>query len=770
MHMLYYNRPAKCWEEALPIGNGRMGAMIYGRPDTERIELNEDTLWAGGPSDEIGYAIRENIGEVRHLIREGKYADATRLTTEMTGTHRVQSYLLAGNLHLAFGHETCTDYTRSLDLTTAITKTRYQANGVMFTSENFVSTPHQVIATRIAADQPGVIQLTLSADSLMRAEVSTNGAELTMIGRCPFAMPRGASDPVWEQDGRTGMQYVVKARLIVTGGKIFPGEQSLTVNDADEVVMLVAIHTGYRNWNQPPSADVASMTRLCDAQLDTAQAAGWDRIKDDHIRDYASLYSRVSLDLGARDERPTDEILATCKDPAANAALINLVFNYGRYLLISCSRPGTQPANLQGIWNDKLLPPWESDYHVNINLQMNYWPAETCNLADCAEPLFKFVSDMAESGKRPAQKLYNARGWCMHHASDIWRYPYTVGACPHHAFWPTASAWLCQHLWEHYAFSGDTGFLRKALPIMKEAAIFFVDYLIENEKGELVTSPSTSPENIFFEPGTQNKAAVCEGSAMDQTMLRELFTCVIEASEILGERDAITDEIENTRIKLAMPKIGSDGRLLEFGIEAEEPQPGHRHTSHLYGVHPGWMFTPTQHHDIYEACRKALDFRGDKSTGWAMGWRVAMWARFRDGNRALTIIGNLLSYVDASAEMNYSNGGGLYANLWDAHPPFQIDGNFGVTAGIAEMLLQSHRKTPEGHTLIDLLPALPDAWQQGSVSGLRARGGIEASFAWQNGRITELTLKAASDITIQLDQPDASRTLTLHAGNNTVAI
>jgi len=770
LHTLKYNQPAKYWEEALPMGNGRLGAMIYGRTDKERIELNEDTLWAGGPSDESGYSIRENINKVRDLIREGQYADATKLTEEMTGEHRVQPYLLAGNLQLAFGHDSVTGYTRSLDISKAISTTTYQVNGISFAREHFVSAPHQVIAMRITANQPSAVEMTLSADSLMQTEVSTAGAELTMAGQCPLAMPRGATEPIWEQDGKTGMRYVVKARLIAQGGQIESSDQTVTARGADSLILLVAIQTGYRHWNQTPSTDIADMASRRDAQLDAAESAGWDSIKEEHIKEYRALYARVSLDLHASDERPTDEILSTCKDPADNTALVNLVFNYGRYLLISCSRTGSQPANLQGVWNDKLLPPWESDFHLNINLPMNYWPAETCNLAECAEPLFQFISDMAASGKRPAQKLYNARGWCMHHTSDLWRYPYTSGGYANHAFWPMASAWLCQHLWEHFAFSGDTAFLRKALPVMKEAAIFFVDYLVENKEGELITSPSTSPENIFFEPGTQKKAAVCEGSAMDQTMLRELFTCVLEGSNILGESDAITTEVEAALAKLALPRIGSDGRLLEFGIEAEEPQPEHRHTSHLYGVHPGWMFTPSDHPDLYKACRKSLDFRGDKSTGWAMGWRVALWARFRDGNRALAIIGNLMTYVNADAKVNYQRGGGLYANLWDAHPPFQIDGNFGVTAGIAEMLLQSHCKTPEGHILVDILPALPDAWQQGSVAGLRARGGIEASFAWQSGCLTALTLTAARDITIQLQYPNASQTLKLQPGSTTITI
>lgn len=766
VNTLHYNKPAKFWEEALPLGNGRIGAMVYGKVGKEKIELNEDTLWSGAPSDEDGYSIKENIDAVRKLLREGKYAEATDLTNQMIGTHSVQRYLLAGNLYLDFDiKDESTVYERSLDLESAVSTTEFKNDNISFNRESLISFPHQVMAMRLSADKPGNISFKLSGDSQIRYQTRASENNLVINGTCSLYEFRDEEDKtIWEKDGKTGIKYVVKASILNSGGSVKALDDEISVENADEAVLLVAIRSSFIDWDKDPVADHNSLEEECDKDLKLATEAGWETLRNSHIDDYQNLYNRVKLDLGAKDDRFTDVILNECDDPAENTALVNLVFNYGRYLLISSSRPGTQPANLQGIWNDKRFAPWCSDYHVNINLQMNYWPAETCNLSDCAEPLIKFLKDMAESGKRPAKKLYNARGWCMHHCSDIWRYPYTAGRWANHAFWPTASAWLCQHLWEHYAFNEDREILSEILPIMKEAAIFYVDYLIENSEGKLVASPSTSPENAFFEPGTEEKAAVCEGSAMDQTMIRELFETTIEGCSISGDSDPILNEIKEALGKLAMPKIGKDGRVLEFGIEAGEPQPNHRHISHLYGVFPGWMFTPSRLPEFYEASQKSLEVRGDKSTGWAMGWRVAMWARFRNGNRALNVIGNLLTYINADSEMNYMNGGGLYANLWDAHPPFQIDGNFGVTAGIVEMLLQSHQKTAEGNIIIDLLPALPDAWQKGSVSGLRARGGLEISFRWENRKVYDLKINSSHNITISLTCNGDEKAISLQAG------
>lgn len=766
MNTLWYEKSAAFWEEALPLGNGRIGAMIYGGVARERIDLNEDTLWSGRPSEETGYKIRENIDTVRQLIRAGKYAEANALTDEMTGQHDTQSYQMAGNLYLDFaGDETCTGYRRTLDLQSAMATSTFEKDDAIFVRESFVSEPHQLVVMRLAADKPGRIQFTLSADSQMHFSSSAEGQFLTLKGQCPFCnySRRPQGEVTWEENGLGGMKYVVRAKVIPTGGHVAATGPKLVVSGTDEVLLLVAIATGFQRWDLAPSDDVQAMTVRCDEQIRAAESLGWNSLKAAHLADYQALYNRMSLDLGASDDRPTDAMLKAAANPEDNAALINLVFNYGRYLLISSSRAGTQPANLQGIWNDKVIAPWRSNYTTNINLEMNYWPAETCNLADCAEPLFTMVKELSVSGRRAAAKLYNARGWCLHHNCDLWRYTWTGGSKAQHAFWPVGGAWVCQHLYEHFRFNRDTSKLAAFLPIMKDAAAFLLDFMIENEKGELTTSPSTSPENRFLEPGRGSHSSVCEGSAMDLIMIRELFENILEASGILGDRDALTTEIEVALGRLAMPKIGSDGRLLEFGMEVDEHQPQHRHISHLYGVYPGWMFTPERMPEYYEANRKSLDVRGDKSTGWAMGWRVAMWARFLDGNRALGVIGNILNYVDADTEMRM-HGGGLFANLWGAHPPYQIDGNFGVAAGIGEMLLQSHQTDEEGRVIVQILPALPDAWTKGTVSGMRARGGLEVSFSWEDGHVSGLTISSACNQTIVIEKGTHRTQVVIKAG------
>lgn len=776
MNLLWYEKPAEFWEEALPLGNGRLGGMIFSHPECERIQLNEDTLWSGRPSDEDGFSVQEDINEVRQLLQDKKYAAATTRTDRMTGAHDSQSYQMIGNLYLDFKSEgEVQNYRRQLDLNTATQTTVFTQGHTTFTREAFISANYQVLALRLSADAPDQLSFSLAMDSLMRHSCSVTENQCNLVGQCPFSnKARGERDTVWEADGKGGIKYVVKIRVLQIGGTCSASQDNTSVNveQADEAVVFLAVRTGFKGWDEEPSDDIAAMASRCDELLDTAASIGWKQLKADHGEEYGVKYRRMSLDLGMHDPRPTDAILKKCCDPGDNPALVNLVFNYGRYLLLSSSRPGTQPANLQGIWNESLLPPWRSNYTTNINTEMNYWPAESCNLVDCAEPLLKFIRELAISGRRPARKLYNARGWCLHHNSDVWRYSYTGGSKAQHAMWPLGGVWMCRHLWEHYEFSKDTVFLKEALPIMKEAAAFVIDFMIEDADGNLTTAPSTSPENSFIDPETGERASVCVGSAMDLIMIRELFENVIQGSAILEERDALLTETEAALGKLATPKIGADGHLLEFGIEVEEPELHHRHISHLYGVFPGTLFTVDRNPQYFKAARKSLELRGDESTGWAMAWRVAMWARFRDGNRALKVLGNLLNYKDADPNSKTNKrGGGLYKNLFDAHPPFQIDGNFGATAAITELLLQSHRtqiKDDEASPIyiLDLLPALPDAWRSGRAEGLRARGGIEVSLGWENGKVSELTVKATRKTKIIVQADERTMPVTLAAGES----
>lgn len=731
---LWYTQPAgQTWENALPIGNGRQGAMIYGNVEKEVIQLNEHTVWSGGPNRNDNPAALASLPEIRKLIFDGKHKEAETLAnkTIVTKKSHGQMFQPVGHLNLTFtGHENFTDYYRELDIEKAISKTTYKVNGVTYTREAIASFGDRVIVVKISSSKPGSVSFSAHYSSAQRNKayaVSPSG-DLTISGT--------TSD---HEGVKSQIRFKGMTRIKTEGGKVSTTDTSLNVSGADAAFLFISIATNFNNYHDV-SGDEEK--RAIDF-LDKSSGKKYAAILSAHIAGYQKYFNRVKIDLGntAAADLPTDQRLKNFRT-ADDPALVSLYYQYGRYLLISSSQPGGQAANLQGIWNSRINPPWDSKYTININAQMNYWPAEKTNLPELHEPFLQLIKELSETGRETAREMYGARGWMAHHNTDIWRATGAIDGA-FWGMWTGGGGWLSQHLWEHYLYNGDKNYLTSVYPAIKGAALFYVDFLVEHPQYKwLVVNPGSSPENA---PKIHGGSSLDAGTTMDNQIVYDAFSTAIRAAGILGKDAGFADTLKQWRNRLPPMHIGQHNQLQEWLDDVDDPEDHHRHVSHLYGLYPSNQISAYNTPELFAASRNTLIQRGDVSTGWSMGWKVNWWAKMQEGNHAYRLIQNQLTPLGVNP-----GGGGTYNNLFDAHPPFQIDGNFGCTSGITEMLMQS------SDGAIHLLPALPDAWPSGSIRGLRAIGGFEVvEMQWKQSKLVKLVVKSNLGGNLRLRLPNA---------------